>query len=402
MNRISYILKSSKFIYSIYYYVVSTILRLLGIFVSTDARIILFNSFGGKKYDDSPKAIYEQMLTDHRFDDYILVWALQDPDRNSIPGRAKIVKADSLEYFITALKAQIWITNSSLERGLSFKKKNTFCFNTWHGTPIKLMGVDIKDDNQSFKSHVLVRADAMCAQGQYDIDIFSHAFQIPDTRFCMTGLPRNDVLIKYTEKDINKIKESLGISKDKVVLLYAPTFREYSKGVGNEITFDPPFNPQKWKDKLGEEYVVLFRAHYEVAKHIGVNDCSLFLDVSDYPNLSDLMIVSDALISDYSSVFFDYSIMHKPMYCYAYDYDDYMSNRGMYINLKNELPCSIHYDEDSLIEELSDIRVKEAVLCQRTRIFQQKFVTEYGMASEKCCNYIYKVMNNKSDGGGQS
>ncbi|MBQ7435809.1 MAG: CDP-glycerol glycerophosphotransferase family protein [Oscillospiraceae bacterium] len=82
---------------------------------------------------------------------------------------------------------------------------------------------------------------------------------------------------------------------------------------------------------------------------MNVDGYSMFLDMSSYPDLNELMIVADALISDYSSIYFDFSVTHKPMYCYAYDYDRYMSNRGMYLNLKDELPCVIHQDEDDLI-----------------------------------------------------
>ena len=109
------------------------------------------------------------------------------------------------------------------------------------------------------------------------------------------------------------IKEKLGIDKDKVVLLYAPTFREYTKGTSNEVVLNVPMDLKRWQEKLGDKYVVLFRAHYEVAKHMKVDGYPMFLDMSSYPDLNELMIVADALISDYSSIYFDYSVMHKPM-----------------------------------------------------------------------------------------
>lgn len=371
----------------------SALLKLLGVFVGNDDKLILFNSYGGKKYDDSPKSIYEHILTDSRFDEFKLVWALQEPEKSHVPGRGQVIKADSFKYFVTALKARVWITNSSMERGLDFKKKRTLCFNTWHGTPIKVMGVDVKEENQSFRSRVLVRADIMSAQSQYDIDVFSHAFQLPASRFRMTGLPRNDALSSYTEEQVNEIKERLEIEKGKTVLLYAPTFREYTKGSSNEVILDIPIDLSHWQVVLGEKYIILFRAHYEVAKHMNLAGFPLFRDMSDYPDLNELMIVSDALISDYSSIYFDYSIMHKPMYCFAYDYQEYTDNRGMYLNLKEELPCTIHQNENDLIRQLLNINEERAELSLKAEQFQKKYVTEHGHGAEKSCDILAELIN---------
>ncbi len=392
MKKLSYLLKSSQFLYILFFYVMSGVLKFIGLFIRTDDKLILFNSYGGKKFDDSPRAIYEQILKDDRFADCRLVWAIQEPNRIKITGRADVVKADSFQYFVTALKARVWVTNSSMERGLDFKKKNTICFNSWHGSAIKVMGIDIKEENQSFVSKVLVRADIMLAQSKYDIDTFSHAFLLPVKNFQMIGLPRNDILANYTQNDVNNIKEKLGIDKDKIVLLYAPTFREYTKGTSNEVVFNVPMNLQHWQDMLVDNYVILFRAHYEVAKHMKVDGYPLFLDMSSYPDLNELMIVSDALISDYSSIYFDFSVTHKPMYCFAYDYDEYMENRGMYLSLKDELPCVIHLDENGLIEELLQFNKTKEEKQKRTAAFQRKYVTVYGHGAEKSCDIIAGIL----------
>ena len=388
MNRLSYLLKSSQFLYNIYFYVMSTLLKILGLFVGSDDHLILFNSYGGKKYDDSPKAIYEHMLSDPRFNKFDLMWAVQDPNSVSIPGRASVIKGDSFRFFVAALRAKVWVTNSSMERGLDFKKKKTLCFNTWHGTPIKVMGIDIKKNNQSFRSKINVRADIMLAQSQYDIDVFSHAFELPKSSFRMIGSPRNDILANYTNDDALRIRKKLGIGEDKIVLLYAPTFREYTKGASNEVVLNVPMNLKYWQDVLGDKYVILFRAHYEVAKHMKVEGYPMFMDVSLYPDLNELMIVADALISDYSSIFFDFSVTHKPMYCFAYDYDEYMSNRGMYLCLKDELPCVIHREETSLVNELLKFEKNKNKHSEGTIAFQKKYVTEYGHAAKKSCDEI--------------
>ena len=142
-------------------------------FIKIDDRLILINSFGGKKYDDSPKVLYEAMLNDSRFDDYKLVWAFSDPTIYNIPNSIQI---DSLKYFVTALKAKCWISNSGIERGLNFKNKRTFYFNTWHGSPIKKMGSDVSSSNKSFKGKGRNTTNIMTAQSEFEIDVFSKVF----------------------------------------------------------------------------------------------------------------------------------------------------------------------------------------------------------------------------------
>ena len=107
---------------------------------------------------------------------------------------------------------------------------------------------------------------------------------------------------------------------------------------------------EKWRRMLGEEYILLFRAHYEVAKGLNIVDDDFVREMSGYPQLEDLMIVSDILISDYSSIFFDYSIMAKPMLAFCYDYDRYASERGMYFDIREWLPSA--ENEDELLELL--------------------------------------------------
>lgn len=388
MKKLAYILKSSHFIYAVYYYVFSFLLRTLGLFVKTNDTLILFSSFGGKKFDDSPKAIYDAIKDDPRFSSFKLVWSIQNTKTAALPDNVYFVKTDTFAYFKTALAARVWITNSSVERGLSFKKKATFCLNTWHGTPIKHMGIDIAENNKSFRGKAGVRADCMLAQGQYDVDIFSHAFDLPQSKFRITGLPRNDDLANYTECDVQRIREKLRIPDDKIVLLYAPTFREFKRGKHHEVILNIPIDLRHWQEVLGEKYLILFRAHYEVARSMSLDGFSLFMDVSAYPNLNELMMVSDALLSDYSSIYFDYSIMHKPMYCFAYDYNEYISQRGMYIDLEKELPCKVHKDEAGILEDLLNAKKSYTICCQKATTFQQKYVTAYGEASHSVCEIL--------------
>lgn len=391
-QKLFYIVKYIGWIYNLYFYIGSACIKVLKLFVCPDPKLILFSSFGGKKYDDSPKSVYEAMIKDNRFDDFKIVWAFNHPEKFEIARGSKI-KCDTLQYFITALKASVWVTNSTIERGLSFKGKRTFYFNTWHGTPIKKMGSDIDADNKSFKGKGKWEVDIMAAQSVYDVDIYSNAFHdISREKFRIIGLPRNDVFADIHSSNVDDLKRKLNIPLNKSVILYAPTFREYSRDADMQCKLVIPMNLDKWKNILGDKYVLLFRAHYEVAKHMDIKEDEFVRDTSAYPFLEDLMIVSDVLVSDYSSIFFDYSIMHKPMLCFAYDYEEYAQKRGMYFDIREYLPSADNEDSllDMLVSELSNCVAK-------TREFQERYVTEFGSASRKSLDLIYEHVSAIND-----
>lgn len=390
MNTLSLInqVKYSKTIYTIYYYIGSWLISLLKLFVKTDDKLIVFASFGGRKYDDSPKAIYEAMFRDSRFDDYKLVWAFMQPDKFEIP-RGEKVKIDTFSYYKKLLSARVWVTNSSMNRGLDFTGNHTFELNTWHGSAIKKMGGDINKGNTSFGLKSSKKnGNVMLAQGEYDVDVFTKAFSRPRESFRVIGLPRNDELAHVTKDIQDATKQRLGISTNKKVILYAPTFREYDKDSGNNVVLTPPINLKLWQEQLGDDFVFLFRAHYEVAKVMGIEDNDFVKNVSSYPNLNDLMIASDMLISDYSSIFFDYAIQGKPMLCYCYDYEKYAIKRGMYFDIRECLPSASEETELLKLVKTTDVNEKS----EATKRFQKRFVTEFGAASQKSLDILYSCI----------
>ena len=386
-NHLINFVKYNKIIYKIYFYTLSFAINVLKVFIKPDSKLILFNSFAGRKYDDSPKVIFEHMRNDVRFKDYRFVWAFHDPEKHNVIGAEKI-KTDNLNYFRTALKARVWITNSSVSRGLDFKGKNTFYFNTWHGTAIKKIGIDMDVDNQSFGYKGKSQIDIMMSQGEYDTNIFSRAFHIPKEQFLECGLPRNDIYTSYSIQYRNELRSKLGISPNRKVILYCPTFREYERDENNGCVLAPPIDLTKWKRILQNEYVFLFRAHYEVAKVMEIKEDEFVKNVTDYPNLSELMIVSDILISDYSSIFFDYSIMDKPMLHFTYDYEKYSSMRGMYFDIREYLKGSSH--EDELIQLIKGLNEEKEI--KNTISFRNKYVTRYGNAGKLAVDCIAKEL----------
>ena len=383
INKIKY----SKTLYTVYYNIMNIVINSMKLFVETDDKLILFNSFAGRKFDDSPFALFEAMKKDERFKGYKLVWAFHDTEQYEVCGAEKI-KTDTSEYFRKALKAKVWITNSSFERGLHFKNKNTFYFNTWHGTPIKKMGKDIEND-QSFGEKGKNSTDVMTAQSDFEIDVFSRMFGIPKDHFLKCGLPRNDILCSYDESLRKEFRNKLGIKDCQKVILYCPTFREFEKDTRNNVVLKPPIHLNKWKEELGERYILLFRAHYEVSKALDIKDDEFVKDVTDYQSLNELMIASDILISDYSSVFIDYSIMDKPMLHFTYDYDKYATLRGMYFDIREYINGS--ENEEGIIKLLKELDTEKEI--DRTKQFRKEFVQYCGNAVKESMNCIAKHLH---------
>jgi CDP-glycerol glycerophosphotransferase len=345
----------------------------LGIFIRKSERLILINSFAGKKFDDSPRAIYEYIKSERSFDNYDIIWAFDEPSK--YPG-IKSVKNDTFAYFITALRAKYWITNSSIERGLKFKSKDTIYINTWHGSPLKKMGIDAPKSSMVYKTS---KYDYLYVQSSYDASVFTRAFGQPEETIFNVGLPRNDELTSVDEKRVMNIRKKLNIPKNKKVILYAPTFREYSRDSDGYYS-RPPLDLSLWKEKLGDKYVILFRAHYEVTKYMNIEDDNFILNVTDYGYLNDLLVIADILVSDYSSMIFDYSILQRPIYCYLYDLAEYTKKRGMYLNIKNELPGRCFEDETELLQKISltNTNSPDKVI----QAFNRKFVNHAGSATK--------------------
>lgn len=396
MSNVSIInkVKYNKRLFRLYKKSGSIALKCLKSIVKPNDKLILFVCFGGRKYDDSPRCIYEAMIADRRFDQYKLVWAFINPEKHVLKGRGEKIKIDTFTFFTTALKARVWVTNSNVSRGLSFKGKHTFDFDTWHGSAIKRIGSDIATQsfgNASDQSQKITKKysshDVFCAQSPFDVEVFSDAFHIPEQTIKIIGLPRNDELVsRNNEKSIETIKQKLNILPDKTVVLYAPTFREYDRDEHENCVLTPPMNIEKWKKELGDKYVLLFRAHYEVIKYMEIIENSFVRNVSNYPNLNELMLVSDVCVSDYSSIFFDYSILNRPMLCWAYDFEEYSAKRGLYFDIRQELHCEGVATEDDVINRIKTINIEERKSI--TEAFRKKYVTEYGNATKKALDII--------------
>ena len=204
------------------------------------------------------------------------------------------------------------------------------------------------------------------------------------------GYPRNDFLSNFNSSDVKSIKKNLGIPSKKKVILYAPTWRDDQHESGVGYVYESPVNFDYLKDELSNEYIILFRAHYFVANSFNFDKYKDFVyDVSNYSDINDLYVISDLLITDYSSVFFDYSILKRPIIFYMYDLDNYKSKlRDFYIDL-HELPGEIVQKEEDLvkvIEKSNNFRYND-----KYKKFNNKFTyLEDGKATERVVSEIFK------------
>ena len=379
VNRVEYILKHSAFAQKIYRVFFSFAFKVLGLFIRVNPKKVLISSLIGKNYGDSMKAIYDAMLDNPAFDGFEYVWAFDDPTKYDVPGARK-VKIVSPAYYIAALSSGIWLSNVSIERGLSFKPKKTIYLNTWHSMAINYVGNALNGR----KDYDFSNIDFMCCGGEYEAEVFIRDFLVRPEVLVPCGLPRNDYLFKITDADKFAKRKELGLPLDKKIIFIAPTWRD-SKDGGKTYPLNFPLDWKAWKDELSDKYIVLFRKHHITTEVVGLEFDDFVIDMSDYPNINDLYVVSDILISDYSSTLMDFSILERPLYSFAYDFDEYSSKRGFYKPLNELFIDSVYTDQKDLLEHIVNLDYEED--CKKARHIKEVYMNGDGTATKQCVDF---------------
>ena len=357
--------------------------------IPVDEKLVIFEAFLGKQYACSPKAIYEAMRRSPQYDDFQFVWVFrQDNVKRKILGdeRTMVVKYNSRKYYRMYASAKYWVTNWRLSSAL-IKKENQVCIQTWHGTPLKKIGMDLNIEGNATtsqkKGHKMYLNDAknydyFVSPSAFCTEVFASAFGLnilnKKNILIETGYPRNDFLYRYTADDIKTIKNELGISENEKVILYAPTWRDNQHQLGVGYTFDMASHINKFLEKAVKDYVVILRLHYLVANKLDVSPYNgRVLDCSRLDDINQLYVISDMLITDYSSVFFDYANLKRPIIFYMYDLEEYESSvRDFYIDL-DELPGPIIETEDELIKLVENPDVWVGNYRNKYNAFNQKY-----------------------------
>ena len=228
--------------------------------------------------------------------------------------------------------------------------------------------------------------DFFCFNGEYEREFIKRDFNVRDEALIPTGYPRNDALYESDDQKKESIRRKLCIPDEKRIILYAPTWRESTDG-GSSYKLAPPIDWKKWEEKLGDQYIVLLRTHHYTTELLNVQFNDFVRDYSDYPQVNDLLIVADVLISDYSCIQLDYSILGRPQLCFGYDYDEYKAVRGFYFDLEQTMPNGVMRNEDQVIDHLLNMDYEED--CRKSRKFRDEHMEYGGDAALRCIEAVF-------------
>lgn len=274
------------------------------------------------------------------FEVYVIV------DRD-IPGEVETVNGVSYVSKKSRTKTYLEITADYIIDAGAVPGNNKLCasqkrISVWHGTPYKKMFVDLDKKHSVTAIDYSRNFDLMISPSEWYTERFLRQSMLYEGAVLETAISRTDSLFISEEKE-KEIKNSFGIAEDKHVLLYAPTFRDRGE-------FTLPFSPAKMKEALGEDWEIVVKAHYlnTLSNKEGV------IDATSYPSINNLMAITDLMVTDYSSVLFDYSVLGRPGLLYQYDREQYESDRSFMFSMEDYVDGrDILFDENSLYERLA-------------------------------------------------
>lgn len=348
-------------------------------------KLVVFESYLGGKYSCSPRAMFEAMCEDSRYDGFLKVWMMKEPDQYpelaQIPNTI-VVKYRSREYYQYYAQAGVWVTNYLLSNGI-VKRPGQIYVQTWHGTPLKKIGCDAlhKEMSSGEQKRTIKKyqregqmIDFLPSPSPFYTEKIKSCFLLgTQAEILEEGYPRNDALFHFSEEKSRKIREKLGIPEGKKVILYAPTWRDDQHTAGTGYTYELGIDFQQLKNELSGDAVILFRAHYLISNGFDFEAYQGFIrNVSDYDEINDLYLISDLLITDYSSVFFDYANLKRPMLFYMYDHEKYKTRlRDFYFDI-SELPGPVIKEKRDISKDIRTL-LEDFVYDETYEKFNEKF-----------------------------
>lgn len=346
----------------VFHVLVRIIFTVLELF--TDKHLIIFESFHGHQYSDNPRAIYEYINAN--MPEYQCVWAVKTGyEQPFIDNGVPYIKRLGVKWLLTMPRARYWVFNTRMPDWM-IKGKNNVFLETWHGTPLKKLGLDIPDvkipgtDTDKYRREFIAetsRWNYLISPNHFSSQAFMSAFQVKPEQIIETGYPRNDYIMQNgnNAKLVSGLKKSLGITNTQQVLLYAPTWRDDDFQKQGKYNFENHF-PFDAVLRDNPNMIILTRLHYLVADTF---DASVYgervKDVSNYPDIKELYLIADLLVTDYSSVMFDYSVLQRPVILYMYDYEKYREQlRGFYFDPAKKFSKAVCYTTEELTNKINN------------------------------------------------
>ncbi|WP_183117383.1 CDP-glycerol glycerophosphotransferase family protein [Brochothrix thermosphacta] len=355
-----------------------------------DRKKIIYYSYWGEQYACSPKAIYRKVSENKK--QFKNIWILNDTNL-PIEGNAIKIKKNSLKYWYHLATSKYFVQNTNMPVWYK-KRKGQLEIQTFHGTFMKTMGFDtpeFKFETRQTKIDEFQKKvnnwDYVSVPSNYMGDKAQSAFNTK-VKQINSGFPRNDLIFDALNY-VDKTKKKLNIPRGKKIILYAPTWRESKSS-------DIKMNIEKLQAKLGREYVLLIRAHYMVSNNMDIRKYYPFaINVSNYSSIEELYSISDILITDYSSVMFDYAYLKRPMIFYAYDLEKYLhGERGTYLDYQKIVPGAVARTTDEIVNNLQNLNLLKEVYKEKYDEFYKLFC-RYGRAGDSANEVINKFIKSK-------
>jgi CDP-glycerol glycerophosphotransferase len=355
----------------------------------------VFVSWKGKQCGDNPLAIAEELR--RRGDDREHIWAVADYSVPA-PGGARTVLTGTEDYFEALGRSKYVIANDDM--GMNYHKRDGQVYvQTWHGTPLKKIGFDITQPQ--FISGVgyfdVLAADVakwnlLLSPNPFSTPIMRQAFRY-DGEVLESGYPRNDVLRSGdADRIAADVRRRIGLPEGKRAVLYAPTWRDNQYYASGRYRFDFRLDLERAWRQLGDDYVFLIRGHHHMAEDVPAGTRPQFaINVTAYPDISELFLVSDILVTDYSSVMFDFAPTGRPILFFTYDLAQYRDDlRGFYFDFEAEAPGPLLATSDEVVAAIGDIDSVAAAHRGAYAAFAAKFCPlDDGKAAARACDRIF-------------
>ncbi|GAA4236901.1 hypothetical protein GCM10022254_47610 [Actinomadura meridiana] len=319
--------------------------------------LAVFDAYKGRQYSCNPRGIYEELR--RRGTDLECVWVTENGQFGK-PAGARTVLAGTREHYEVLARARYVFGNWSQQEWFTKRDEQTYV-QCWHGTPLKKLGYDVKQmpykrtEGVDWMEYDVPQWDLLISQNAFSVPLFRRAFGY-NGEVLVSGYPRNDLLSSPHSGEIAaSVRRRLGIPEGKKVVLYAPTWRDdFHLAIGKRA-FRLEFDLDRFRSALGHDHVLLLRTHYLVTDRPKLRPGDCVIDVSVYPDISELFLVSDVLVTDYSSAMFDFAVTGRPMVFFTYDLERYRDHvRGFYFDFDAEAPGPLLSTSQEVVDALRD------------------------------------------------